>query len=64
VVARHLNADPMAAAGVRVHDQTLGPISERRTFFDWAAGSVTLTEDECELAESFRDRTQRIVHQS
>lgn len=64
VAARHLNVDPVAASGVRIHDQTLGPISERRTYFDWAAETVALTAEECALAESFRDRTQRIVHSS
>lgn len=65
IAARQLTVDPVAATGVKVHDQTLGPISERKQFFDWAAESVTLTDEECAFAESFRDaRGSRIVHRS
>ncbi len=62
IVARALNIDPDAATGLKAHDQTLGPISERKQFFDWAAESVPLTEEETAFAESFRDpRGARIV---
>lgn len=66
IVARTFNANPEAAGGVKSHEQTLGPITERKQFFDWAGmDAVTLTEDDIALAESYRDpRGARIVHQS
>lgn len=65
VVVRALNADPTAATGIRSHEQTLGPMTERKQFFDWAVEAVPLTEDELAFAESFRyPSTNRIVHNS
>lgn len=62
-VARALGMDKTAQTGVKSHDQTLGPMSERKQFFDWAAEAVTLTDDECAFAESFRyPGTQLIMH--
>lgn len=65
IVARQLNVDPTAATGVRMHEQTMGPFTDRKQFFDWAAETVSLTDEEREYAESFRDLTRsRIVHRS
>lgn len=65
IVARQLNADPTAATGVRSHEQTAGPFTERKQFFDWAAETVALTDEERAFAESFRyPATARIVHRS
>ncbi len=65
IVARQLNVDPTAATGVRMHEQTMGPFTERKQFFDWAAETVALTDEEHDFAESFRDPTRsRIVHRS
>lgn len=63
VVARQLGVDPIPATGVKSHEQTLGPITERKTFFDWAADAVTLTDEECAIADSFRYAgTNPIIH--
>lgn len=65
IVARQLGVDPTAATGVRMHEQTMGPFTERKQFFDWAAETVTLTDEELDFAASFRDPTRsRIVHRS
>lgn len=65
IVARALTVDPEAATGLKSHNQTLGPIAESKSFFDWAADAVALTVDELALAESYRDpRGARIVHRS
>lgn len=64
-VARALSVDPAAATGVRSHEQTLGPISERKQFFDWAAETVCLTDEELSIAQSFRyPGTTPIVHRA
>lgn len=64
-VARALNVDPTAATGVRSHEQTMGPITERKQYFDWAAETVSLTDEELSIAQSFRyPGTAPIVHRS
>lgn len=66
VVARSFTGDPDAAGGVKSYEQTLGPITERKQFFEWAAdAAVSLSVDDIALALSYRDpRGARIVHQS
>lgn len=65
IVARQLNMDPTAATGVRMHEQTMGPFTDRKQYFDWAAETVALSDEELAFAESFRDPTRsRIVHRS
>lgn len=56
MVARGLNVDPAAATGLRYQDQTMGPLNERKQFFDWAAEPVTLTADDRTVAQSYRNR--------
>lgn len=64
-VARALNVDPVAATGVRSHEQTMGPFTERKQYFDWAAETVSLTDEELSIAQSFRyPGTAPIVHRS
>lgn len=63
IVARALNRDPVAATGVKSQDETMGPFSQRKQFFDWAAETVALTEEECALAASYiYPATNPIVH--
>lgn len=63
IVARALNTDPAAAKGLKSIDSTMGPFSGRKQFFDWAAETVTLTDEECALAASFiYPATNPIVH--
>lgn len=63
IVARALNTDPVAATGVKSQDETMGPFSQRKQFFDWAAETVTLTDEECALAASFiYPATNPVVH--
>lgn len=65
IVARQLGIDPTAATGVRSIDQTMGPFSERKQFFDWAAETVAFTDEEQQFAESFRYKgTNPIIHRA
>lgn len=65
MVARALQTDPNASTGVKYLDQTIGSINVRKQFSDWAAETVTMTDEERAIAESFiYPSTQPIVHRS
>lgn len=65
IVARQLGVDPVAATGVKSHTQAMGPFSEAKQFFDWAADTVTFTDEEQAFAESFRHPgTSPIIHRA
>lgn len=64
--ARALLVDPTPATGVKSVENTVGPLTERKAFFDWAAESaISLSDDEIALAESYRPPAPApIVHRS
>jgi hypothetical protein len=65
VVARQLGIDPTAATGVKSLNQTMGPFTEQKQFFDWAAETVAFTDEEQAFAESFRySGNTPIIHRS
>lgn len=65
IVARQLGLDPAATTGVKNVAQTMGPFSESKQFFDWAADAVAFTDEEQAFAESFRYQgTTPIIHRA
>lgn len=61
MVARHLNADPAPATGVKSQSVTTGPFSQQTQFLDWADEAMVLSDADRQVAESFRYRATRPI---
>lgn len=60
MVARALSIEP-AEAGLSMHETQAGPFRERKQYADWATATVSMSDEDREVAESFRYLGTQVV---